>query len=159
MGPIKLPLLSVDTSYLIYQLSFPLLVSVLNFLLIKNFVSVKIFKIDYIYYILTVALIMGFFIGDLRYAFLPQFFRIFIHLLEGIVIIKGDYVSKNDEIALFMGAIGTTALNFFITGIIMGLIPHGDIDLLFRIGGVYASFYAIAITIAVNGKFARKYAE
>ena len=62
LGSIKLPFISSETSHLIYQLSFPLLLGFLNFLLIKNFVSVKIFKIDYFYYILTVSIIMSYFI-------------------------------------------------------------------------------------------------
>lgn len=159
LGSIKLPFLSSETSHLIYQLGFPLFLGFLNFLLIKNFVSVKIFKIDYYYYILIVALIMSIFIGSLQDAFFPQILRVFIHLLESIVIIKGDYQNKSDTFILMVGSIGTTSLNIFITGIFMDIIPHGDIDLLFRIGGVYASFYAIAITIAVTGIFARKYAE
>ena len=159
IGSTKLPFFSAETSNSIYLLGFPFLVGYLNFLLIKNFVSVKIFKIDYYYYVSAIALIMGLFIGNLQYAFLPQIFRIFIHLLESIVIIKGNYVNKNDTIVLLVGSIGTTSLNIFITGIIMDLIPHGDVDLLFRIGGIYASFYAIAMTIAINGIFARKYAE
>lgn len=159
LGSVKFAFISAETSDLIYQLGFPLLVSILNYLIIKNFISVKIFKIDYYYFVITVALLMFMFNQYLQYPFLPQIFRFFIHLVEGIVIIKGNYTNKNDLIVLLVGSIGTMSLNFFLSGIIMDFIPHGDVDLLFRIGGVYASFYAIAMTIAINGIFARKYAE
>ncbi|MBN1550817.1 hypothetical protein JW979_05095, partial [bacterium] len=159
LGPVKLPMLSMDTSRLLYRLFFPILVGFLNYLLIKNFVSVKIFNIDYFFYILPISLLTLLFINDYRYSEMLLAHRIYINILESIVIIKGHYAYKNDTVLLLMGAISATGLNIFIASSGINIIPHGDVDLLFRLGGVYASSYPIAFTIAVNGIFARKYAE
>ncbi len=159
LGPIKLPFLSTETSYLLYRLGFPLLVGFLNYLLIKNFVSAKIFNINYFYYILLATLIMLFFVGEYQYPIMLLLYRIFINILESIVIIKGNYANKSDAIILLIGAISTMALNLFIASSGVNFISHGNVDLLFRLGGLYASSYPIAFTIAVNGIFARKYAE
>ena len=159
LGPFKIPFLSSQVSRLLYRMYFPLLVSFLTFLVLKNFVSVKIFKIDYFYFILPFSVILLFFIGTYHYSYLVLLFRFFINLLECIVIIKGEPENKNDSITLMVGAIGTMGLNIFIASSSINLIPNGDADLLFRLGGLYALVYPIVFTIAINGIFARKYTE
>lgn len=159
LGPYKLPFLSLQTSILLYNVGFPLLVAFLNYLLIKNFISVKIFKIEYFYIVAAAAVLTFVSIKLWHLSLLVLTFRIFINILECIVILKGTYKYLNDAIILVTGAVGTVALNLFIAGCGLNIIPNGNADLLFRLGGLSSSIYPIAFTIAINGIFARKYAE
>ncbi len=159
MGVVKIPLLSVETSYSLYRIGFPLIVAFLNYLLLKNFVSIKVFRVDYFRIVLFSALLVTFFIGNEYFSFIILGYRFFINFLEILVIIKGDYEYKTDATILLLGAIGTLSLKLFISACGFELIPSGNVDLLFRLGGVHASAYAIAFTVAINGIFARKYAE
>lgn len=158
-GPIRLPFISVELSQNIYQLVFPLLVAFLTYLVIKNFVPATIWNIDYIYYILPVTGFLFFSLESDNLLYLQLLYRNFINMLETIVILKGVYKNKNDRIYLMLGNGFTFAVNLFMTGCGLGLIPHGNLDLLFKLGGVSASFYAVAFSIAINGKFAHKFIE
>jgi signal transduction histidine kinase len=159
LGAIKLPFLTEKVSYQIYSVVFPFFVSFLNYLLLRNFVSVTIGKIKYFYLILPVSIAMLGFINQPVFPDLPLVYRVYINILECIVIIKGSYKFRSDLLILLAGCTGTVGINLFITGCGIGLIPHGNMDLLFKLGGVSASCYAIAFTAAINGIFARKYTE
>ena len=159
MGAVKIPFLSIETSYSLYRIGFPLIVAFLNYLLLKNFVSIKILQIGYFRIVLLSAFLVTFFIGNQYFSFIVLGYRFFINFLEIIVIIKGDYEYKTDSAILLLGAIGTLSLKLFISACSFDLVPSGDVDLLYRLGGVHASAYAIAFTVAINGIFARKYAE
>lgn len=158
-GPIRLPFISDILSQNIYQLVFPLLVAFLTYLVIKNFVPATIWNIEYIYYILPVTAILFFSLQSDHLLYLQLLYRNFINMLETIVILKGVYKNKNDRIYLMLGNGFTLAINLFMTGCGIGIIPHGNLDLLFKLGGVSASFYAVAFSIAINGKFAHKFIE
>ena len=159
MGTIRLPFLSAEFNYFLYEMVFNCFIAYLNYLIIKNFVTVKILNIDYIYFILIGALGLILFLDESQYATAPFNFLLFIGLLVTTVIIKGDYSQKTHPITLLIGAIITMALELFIAVCGEGIIPHGNIDLMFSLGGIPPSSYAIIFTIAVTGIFARKFAE
>jgi two-component system phosphate regulon sensor histidine kinase PhoR len=159
LGAIKLPFLTKEVSLQIYSIVFPLFVGLLNYLLLRNFVSVKIGRINYFYLILPVSIAMLGFINQPIFPYFPLVYRVYINILECIVIVKGIYKFRSDLLILLAGCTGTIGISLFITGCGIGLIPHGNMDLLFKLGGVSASFYAIAFTAAINGIFARKYTE
>lgn len=159
LGTIKLPIFPYIVSQNIHKIFFALLVAILNYLLLRNFVSVKIGKISYIIPIIVVAFLLLFTSSFINFFVLNQAFFIFNNLLECIVIIKGSYQNEVDRIILTIGCIGTVAFRGFMTACGVNLIPHGDIDLLYRLGGVTVSFYSVAFSIMINGVFARKFSE
>lgn len=159
MGTWNFPFFTSVVNLHLHQIFFLLLVAVINFILIKNFVPIKIGKYPYFYYLIPLAVIPLSCIAIQDYYGLVQAYGILINLVECMIIIRGTYREENVSIILMLGAIGTIAFRTFNAGCGMNLIPHGNVDLLLRLGGVVVSFYAIAFTVVINGIFAHKFTE
>ena len=134
MGAVKIQFLSLKTSYSLYRIGFPLIVAFLNYLLLKNFVSIKVFRVNYFRIVLLSALLVTFFISNEYFSFIVLGYRFFINFLEILVIIKGDYEYKKDATILLLGAIGTLSLKLFISACGFDLIPRGNVEFIVSSG-------------------------
>ncbi|MEL1133685.1 HAMP domain-containing sensor histidine kinase [Desulfitobacterium sp. THU1] len=159
LGGVNLPVLPAAINGNLHLIFYALLVAVLNYFLLRNFVSTRLFRREYIDYVVVASAVMLPLAGTSYFSDLHQIYRILINLLEAVIIVKGSYKSRSDSAVLLAGAIGTLAFRCFSSACAMNLVARGTADLLYRLGGITASFYAIAFVIAINGIFARKFNE
>lgn len=159
LGTVNLPGCPYTVDYNVSFLVLKLLISLLRFRLITEFMSIRLGRVS------SQALCLFGFAAALvccllDFGFYPtQLWLLGMHVLEWILLSRSLQTHRLESSILLAAWLPTLSLRLFDAACVLGFIPHGFIEAAFKIQGIIETFYTVAFVIVINLKFASKFQE
>ncbi len=158
-GTIPLPGVSVSVSYYVSYLVLKLILAFMRYLLLREFIPVRIGRLPYFWatlFLFVVALPFCF----AGHGYLAsQAFILLCHLVELIFLTLGSREHFRTCLTLTIVWCFTVALRVLDLFYTCGWAPHGIIEASLKLQGIIETFFTLGFVIVINLKFAGKYRE
>lgn len=159
LGTVNLPGSPYTVDYNVSFLVLKLIIFLLRFSLITEFMSIRLGGISS-RQICLASFAVVFVCCLLDFGYYPtQLWMLAMHGLEWVLLSRSLPRHKRESSVLLLAWLLTLSLRLFDTACVLGVISHGFIEAAFKIQGLIETFYTIAFVVVVNLKFASKFQE
>ena len=147
----------VSTEYLVLS---ELLAAFFQFQLLKSFVSVKLGRISFMWYMCAVALpVLCFHSHPFPASVSSVVFFAVVYLGFLICFLRLPAENVIEKMLLLISWVFTVVLRMFDEFCELGLIPVGDVNLKYRLRGLVSVIFILAFFVVVGKRFAQKFQE
>lgn len=159
LGTVNLPGSPYTVDYNVSFLVLKLIIFLLRFSLITEFMSIRLGRVSSRQICLTsFAVVLVCCLLDFGY-YPTQLWLLCMHALEWLLLARSMQTHRRESSILLLAWLLTLSLRLFDTACILGFVPHGFMEAAFKIQGVIETFYTVAFIIVINLKFASKFQE